>query len=414
LKKIVITISIIILLTTGSFGTIGTKLENHKEDMKALIVGIADYPDKGDLRYTDDDAYDIREVLIKNGWNQNDITFLIDQNATKLNIYNELNNISSQTNPSSLSLFFFSGHGTQTSNGEAICCYDTVLYDMELNNIMNNFNGKVTIIIDACHSGGMIPDDKSEKIDFNRAEFTRKFVETIRGENNNRVILMACSAEEYSYEHYDLQNGIFSYYIINGLDGSANKNTDEIITAEETFYYAKDLATKKAQEYGVKMIPEIFDGNRNDNGVPIIRFKLPIPNLYCPGSLDFGVVTHGSTITKSFIVKNIGEPDSRLNWKVDFEKLPKWGLWTISPSSETGLKPEDSPKNVIIKVTVISRIVNYKGYLKISNIDNSSDYEEISLNLQTPKKMGYTILYLIFQKIIQKYTTLFEHLTKYF
>ena len=65
-----------------------------------------------------------------------------------------------------MSLFFFSGHGTQDGSGEAICCYDSDMYDTELNDILDNFNGKVVVIIDACHSGGMGPDGKGNESDF--------------------------------------------------------------------------------------------------------------------------------------------------------------------------------------------------------------------------------------------------------
>ena len=272
-KKItaIIVISIIILatslVTAGETNTNDKILENNEkliENRKAVVVGIADYPGTvNDLQYTDDDARGIKETLISGGWLEDDITLLIDDQGTKSTIVNKLNNMASGTGPDSISLFFFSGHGTQTYQGEAICCYDNDLYDSELNGILDNFQGRVVVIIDACHSGGMAPDGGTIDVEL----FVKNFIETIG--NENRVILMACAADEYSYETSELKSGVFSYFVIKGLQGYADQspygNGDGVITAEETFAYAEPKTTN----YMNTQHPQLYDGYPSID-VPVI------------------------------------------------------------------------------------------------------------------------------------------------
>ena len=283
MKKIV-PVAIILMMVIVSFGAVGTSV-NTKDDekapimssergsTKALIVGVSDYEPAGsggpDLNYCDDDAEDMKDVLLDGGWSQSDITMLKDSQATEANIKSNLNSIASSTTSTSLSVFSFSGHGTQSGGKEAICPHDinsNLIYDDELNAILDNFNGRVVCIIDTCHAGGMGPDGgKGNESEFNATQFTMNFIETLGAGNENRVILMACAANELSYEHPDLENGVFTYYVVEGLEGAADSNSDGKITAEETFDYAepKTTAFKPSQH------PQIYDGDSSAE-VPII------------------------------------------------------------------------------------------------------------------------------------------------
>jgi len=107
-------------------------------------------------------------------------------------------------------------------------------------------------------------------------------------------------------------------------------------------------------------------------------------DLDCEGSLSFGNRKSGTTVTGTFTVKNIGDPESKLNWKVD--DYPKnWGSWTFIPGSGLGLTPENGKVTVTVKVVVPTEFGDYSGTIKIINKDNSNDYETISVSLTSPK-----------------------------
>ena len=219
---------------------------------RAVIVGIANYQNINDLRYTDDDAKGMKYVLEQNGWSSDNIKLLVDNQAGKNSIISNLNSMASQEDSDDISLFFFSGHGTtkfdtdgdETDDNydEALCPWDTdsstssVILDDELRNILDQFEGRVVVILDSCYSGGMPKAD---------VEFIDNFITSTITElgGNNRVILMACAEDEYSYENSQLQSGVFSFYVIKGLNGPADSNSNGEITAVETFNYAKPKTT---------------------------------------------------------------------------------------------------------------------------------------------------------------------------
>jgi len=555
--KIIIPVFIILLILISSCGSIAVNIELEKHEnnqkievfssggyQKALCCGISDYPGGGDLIWTDEDAIEIRQALIDGGWVGNDIELFLDDQASKTAIVNKLNSIASQTNAGSISVFQFSGHGIQTyDEDEALCCYDSFLYDYELATVLDNFNGRVVCIIDTCHSGGMGPDGNES--DFNATQFAQNFVETLGNGDENRVILMACAADESSYESAQLENGVFSYYCIEGLYGPADLNSDAKITAEELFNYAKPKAYQFVHNnYAREMNPQIYDGetgvdvkligaeiieekcdgvtykkeessgdilnyskhairlskgsgdatavfhfnvfseellevgiefgdigwfgngpdlsvynfNTNswkklasnmgnqdnlvwkwkkiskpsdyiNNGLVKVKIyaeadgflsgddvildevgiryksKYRIPNLDCiDNDLNFGTVGKGKTVTSSLNIKNIGDPESLLGWKVDTDSLPDWGSWTFNPNSGSGLTPEQGEISITVKVTAPSQQGDYEGDIIVLNTYDYKDKEEISVSLKVQKNRALNNMFL--QKFLDNFPVL--------
>jgi len=120
-----------------------------------------------------------------------------------------------------------------------------------------------------------------------------------------------------------------------------------------------------------------------------------IPDLNCSGNLNWNSLKPGVIVTGNFIVHNIGDSGSELNWKI--ESCPSWGIWTFAPISGENLKPEDGP--IIVEVSVVSPDVkesNFTGSVMIVNMNDSSDYEIIPVSLTTPKNKSINISFLQF------------------
>jgi len=107
-----------------------------------------------------------------------------------------------------------------------------------------------------------------------------------------------------------------------------------------------------------------------------------VPNLECYGTLTWIDVEPGGTVTDTFIVKNIGETGSKLDWKV--QSWPNWGTWTFDPQSENDL-PKDGTTNV--QVTVVApddTNTEFTGEVKVVNKEDNTDYCTIPVSLTTP------------------------------
>jgi len=170
-------------------------------------------------------------------------------------------------------------------------------------------------------------------------------------------------------------NLVYSY-ILEGYTGSWSSWTSST---------SKDYYDLPDGTYTFKVKAKDEAGNEDPS--PATRIftvdtPIPTPNLDCSGSLSWTDVIPGSTVTGNFLVSNIGDSGSELNWEIT--DWPSWGTWTFNPSSGTGLKPEDG--SVTVQVTVVAPNQygeTFTGQVKIVNQEDSSDYCYISASLST-------------------------------
>jgi len=140
------------------------------------------------------------------------------------------------------------------------------------------------------------------------------------------------------------------------------------------------------------------------------EFSAPEPNLNCEGELSWSGVKPGKEVTDSFIVENIGESGSELDWEVT--EWPNWGEWDL-PISGYNLRPEDGKITVEVTVTAPEESEKkFTGELRVENKDDPSDYEIISITLATSRSRAihfdfiekilsyFPILEQIFSKIL--------------
>ena len=357
-------ILIVMLMVFGSFSAIAikinnnvstSKLEKNSTTYRAVVVGVSQYAYVNSLRYCDDDAKDIKNVLDENGWDN--INLLTDSQATKSAIITALNNLKNEEKAGDVSLFTFSGHGTRRMGfRHAICPHDALgpnsyIFDTELRGILNDFEGKVVCILDSCYSGGM---DYYENLtergdDFMTQftwEFTTSFVENLSGYKSNRVILMACAAYEYSFEIPNLKNGVFSYFIEKGFSGEADgytgDNANDKITAEETFNYAKEKTIDYLKQYQYTQVPHVYDGDKNDE-VQLIEIEDDDdPDPEDPIPLDFSFVLHRIKALDE-VEGAFHTPGADLSYKLSVNNGEKWEI--INNNDYTTNADDSNPNN---------------------------------------------------------------------
>jgi uncharacterized caspase-like protein len=229
----------------------------------ALIVGIDLYDDPliNDLSYCKDDANGMRAMLLQYGWNENEITLLLDQEATKAAILSAVGSMAEACGPGDYVLIFFSGHGAYVldtsgdeSDGtdEAIVPVDfdsddfsTLLLDDELGSAVSGCRTeKGVFIFDSCQSGGFIASFFTQGTEA-RARYHE--IAGVRGTASNgdldvvNIPVMTASGEyEYAFEDPPLAHGVFTYFLLDGLSGlAADRNSDGHISIRELFDYAE-------------------------------------------------------------------------------------------------------------------------------------------------------------------------------
>ncbi|MBL8518565.1 MAG: caspase family protein [Betaproteobacteria bacterium] len=135
---------------------------------KAVLVGINDYKEIGDLRGCVNDVKNMRDVLIQRfGFKTGDITLLIDKQATRVAIEKAIKALIAGGKKGDTLYFHFSGHGSYVPSlgdadedtDEVLCTYemdwDKPLIDDWLRKAFNKLKKDVhfTVVMDCCHSG---------------------------------------------------------------------------------------------------------------------------------------------------------------------------------------------------------------------------------------------------------------------
>ena len=82
------------------------------------------------------------------------------------------------------------------------------------------------------------------------------------------AVVMSNKANQLLQEYAPFKQGVFSYYLIKGLQGSADLNHDSYVTAAEAFLFTKMMVAKKTLG---KQVPFVLE--RNLEKMPLARIR---------------------------------------------------------------------------------------------------------------------------------------------
>ena len=220
----------------------------------AVVIGISNYENENiNLNYANRDAQEFAGYLQSKAGGSvppDNIKLLIDTTATTSAIYNALTWLRDRceldkrdnSDKTNLVYFYFSGHGDVETETKANLGF-LLSFNTPPNNYLNNavriedlnnyahtisvdLDANVIIITDACHSGKLAGSD-------NRGSFlVGKELSTAR---EKEIRIVSCNPDQLSNEdiRWGGGRGVFSFYLINGLKGLADKNGDRVVTLSE-------------------------------------------------------------------------------------------------------------------------------------------------------------------------------------
>jgi tetratricopeptide (TPR) repeat protein len=213
----------------------------------ALIVGVANYknlPAKSQLEFSERDADAIYSILISpegGNFRAENVHRLTGAQATLANMKRELETwLPSVAKPEDRVVIYFAGHGF-ISNGRGYLAP----YDLDPGNISGTGYSMETLgqvagskikakwkvlLTDACHSGVITPDADAQALNQGLLDLSRSMFS-----------LTASRDRERSFESKDwgAGHGIFTYYVVKGLEGEADESGDGIVTADELSNYVR-------------------------------------------------------------------------------------------------------------------------------------------------------------------------------
>lgn len=210
--------------------------KDEKVKIWAVVVGAAGYAHMPRLRYTDDDAYKVYAFLKSpegGALPDEQLTVLIDENASKAGILSALKSIFLRADENDVLLFYFSGHGVK--GAFLPIDYDGAqhrLYHEEIKEILKLSRAKHKLILaDACHSGSLV------SIKAPLQSVLNKYYKAFEEVSGGTALMMSSRGEEYSLEDGTLRSGIFSHFLIKGLKGAADNDQNKMVTIQELYNY---------------------------------------------------------------------------------------------------------------------------------------------------------------------------------
>ncbi len=232
----------------------------------AVLIGVKTHDDPAyNLRYTDNDVKQLREILVKRaGISADRILEMTDysdplRQPTLKNLRREVPRHLAQAGENDQVLIFFSGHGCPEDDDTYLVPRDfhkasaktTGLPAAEMRQALAKCPAKVKfLILDCCHAGRT----KSPGVDSLAAETVAKAIAPppIPG----CMVLASCRDEETSQEWPARRHGIFTYWLCRALEGGADKDGNGQLTFDEIYEYTDErVRTTAKQAYGVPQSP---------------------------------------------------------------------------------------------------------------------------------------------------------------
>ena len=221
----------------------------------ALIIGIENYETAiGQAIYAENDSKVFREFAINNlGIYENNIKYLsgsvADEKAILLSVKKWLRR--SIKKEKSDVYIFFAGHGLATENGKDLFLLpfdgspelleETSISRRKLfKDIKTESPRSVIVFLDTCYSG---TTRGPEMLISSRPIMIKAQEQSIP---NNFTVFSAAAGDQTSKPLEEAKHGMFSYFLMKGMEGDADANNDNKITARELHAYVEQNVVQQS------------------------------------------------------------------------------------------------------------------------------------------------------------------------
>ena len=235
-------------------------------DAVAIIIGIQNYKRVPKAEFANNDAREFNEYAIRAlGIRPEKIKMLVDEEADEVNIVKAFENwLPIQVNKDKTDVYvFYSGHGLPAPDGKSLYFLPhgvdkellsrTAVAQNEIVAALTAAKPKsVTMFIDACYSGQtrggdvLIADAKPVSLKADTNVYPPNF-----------TVITASTSDQISSSSSELKHGIFSFYLMKGMEGDADANQDGKITVGEMQDYLSDKVARQATTLGRKQNTQV-------------------------------------------------------------------------------------------------------------------------------------------------------------
>ena len=231
----------------------------------AVVFGIEQYKNVSSVTYARRDAYWMREYFAKTlGVPEENIYYKTDIDAGKAEfdkVFSQGGWLDKRIGDGRSDLYiYYAGHGAPDFNSRTAFL---IPYDGDPNyasqtgysidkmtaNLSQLEARSVTVFLDACFSGA------NRENEILLAGARPVFLDVNTAVAANVTLFSAASGNQISSSWAEKQHGIFSYWLMKGMQGSADANRDKIITVEELGGFIRNNVSKTAGKLDREQTP---------------------------------------------------------------------------------------------------------------------------------------------------------------
>jgi uncharacterized caspase-like protein len=132
---------------------------------------------------------------------------------------------------------------------------------------------RVVFLVDTCFSGATGGRTFSKQLT-RASHLSTQFLDRL-AHSRGRVIITAAGPNELALELPDLGHGVFTYYLLKGMEGEADRDKDGIVTVNELYEYLETKVSEQARKAGGRQRP-IMKGEV-EGTMPLIQIQPAAP-----------------------------------------------------------------------------------------------------------------------------------------
>ena len=249
------------------------QISKTNENALAIIFGIENYKNVSGVTYATRDANFVKEYLNKTiGIKESNIYFKTNEDVGKVEfdkVFSKGGWLDKRVKEGKTEIYFYyAGHGAPDikQNKAYLIPYDgdpnyasQTGYEMDriYSNLADLKAKSVTVFLDACFSGA---NRESEML---LADARPIFIEVEGPAAHGITVFSATSSKEISSAWPEKKHGLFSYFLMKGLQGKADLNNDKKLSIKELGDYIQQNVSETAGFLDREQTPQMISDNEN-------------------------------------------------------------------------------------------------------------------------------------------------------
>lgn len=261
----------------------------------AVIIGVGryDHPSITPLKYAEKDARSMYEFLTtRGGFKKENVELLTDSTAGKPTLSNIRRALGERlvrrAGEKDTVVVYYAGHGAPEVDAAGIeadglskylipmdadpdSLFSTAFPMEDIQRIFARLRSeRVVLLIDTCFSGSS-GGRTFARMATRSGNLSDQFLERLT-RSKGRVIMSASGPNELALELPEpIAHGIFTYYLLEGMGGKADRDNDGVVTVNELYEYVEKAVSEHARKVGGKQRP-IMKGEV-EGTLPLVEIK---------------------------------------------------------------------------------------------------------------------------------------------